>query len=79
MGVSLGKSIALTVCATLVLLCSCEKHHPGEYPEVQRNLVDLNKSSPGAEEPATSADSSPAAATPPAKPTPVEFFPTKPR
>jgi hypothetical protein len=64
----------VTVCGTLLLICSCDKHHPGEYPEVQREK--------GAERKTTEA----AAATTPAEsatssvtPTPAEFFPTKPR
>jgi hypothetical protein len=73
MGLSLGKTIALSVCATGFLLCSCDKHQLGEYPEVQRDLAEVNKNPPSAETPP------PSSATPPAKPTPVEFFPTKPR
>src|SRR5437016_5076386 len=39
MGLSLGKSIFLCLCLTVFLVCSCEKHDPGEYPEVQRDLT----------------------------------------
>jgi hypothetical protein len=71
MGLSLGKSIALCGCTSLFLICSCEKHELGEYPNVQRELPDLGKS-PAVAEP-TSASPSPAA-----KATPADFFPTKP-
>ena len=56
--------IALAV-ASLISI-SCEKHHVGELPEVQKEKVDV---AAGHE-----ADSSPA---PAAKPTPAEFFPEK--
>ena len=56
--------IALAV-ASLISI-SCEKHHVGELPEVQKEKVDL---AVGHE-----ADSS---AAPAAKPTPAEFFPEK--
>ena len=71
MGLSLGKRIAIFISATL-LVCSCEKHQPGEYPEVQRER--------GAETPAAVAtEVSATSPTPSAKPTAAEFFPTKPR
>jgi hypothetical protein len=59
-------SIALAV--TSLISISCEKHHVGELPEVQKEKVDL---AAGHE-----ADSSGAHA-PAAKPTPAEFFPEK--
>ena len=72
MGLSLGKRIAIFVSAT-VLVCSCDKHQPGEYPEVQRDK--MHESSPPA-----AAETTPVTSpTPAAKPTPAEFFPTKPR
>jgi hypothetical protein len=52
--------------AALLLSISCEKHHVGEYPEVQRDLMALaNNPKPG---------SSPGAS---ATATPVKFFPEK--
>jgi hypothetical protein len=72
MGLSLGKTIVLFVCTTVFLLCSCDKHQVGEYPEVQRELTDTSQPASVAEPPAASS-------TPAAKPTPAEFFPTKPR
>jgi hypothetical protein len=67
----LRKCIAFSACASLIIICSCEKHHVGELPEVQKERVDL-KSASEAAPPAVSP-------TPVAKPTPAEFFPTKPR
>ena len=69
----LGKSIALFVCTALFLFCSCDRHQPGELPEVQRNKLEEAKS-PAAEKAETTAVSP----SPTAKPTPAEFFPTKP-
>jgi hypothetical protein len=52
--------------AALLLSISCEKHHLGEYPEVQRDLMTLaNNPKPGPT-PAGSATA-----------TPVKFFPEK--
>jgi hypothetical protein len=73
MGLSLGKRIAIFFAAAAVV-CSCDQHKPGEYPEVQRDKIHDASPSPAAEE------SQPASSpSPPAKPTPAEFFPTKPR
>jgi len=69
----LGKSISICVCLTVFMVCSCEKHHPGEYPEVQRDLTEVKN------KPENAADSPAAAPTASAQPTPAEFFPTKPR
>jgi len=71
MGQSLGKRIAIFISST-VLVCSCEKHNVGEYPEVQRERGAEPRAEATAESTATST-------TPVAKPTPAEFFPTKPR
>jgi hypothetical protein len=50
--------------AAFLFSISCEKHHLGEYPEVQRDLMTLaNNPKPG---PAGSATA-----------TPVKFFPEK--
>jgi len=52
--------------AALLLSISCEKHHLGEYPEVQRDLMTVaHDPRPGAT-PAGSATA-----------TPVKFFPEK--
>jgi hypothetical protein len=56
----------LLIGAALLLSISCQKHHLGEYPEVQRELMTVaHDSTPGA---------SPAAS---ATATPVKFFPEK--
>jgi len=69
---SLRKCIAFSACASLIIICSCEKHHLGELPEVQTERIDVK----------STAEATPATAVPPkpaATPTPAEFFPTKPR
>jgi hypothetical protein len=71
MGSSPGKCIFLCLCAALFLVCSCDKHHLGEYPQVQRELADVLKKPDAAE-------SRLASPTPAAQPTPAQFFPTKP-
>lgn len=48
----------------IALLCSCDEHHPGEYPEVQRD-----RTAPAQEEKA--------APNATATPTPVNYFPEK--
>jgi len=52
--------------AALLLSISCEKHHLGEYPEVQRELMTV----PNNPELGPSPDASATA-------TPVKFFPEK--
>ena len=77
MGFSLGRTIALTLGATLFLICSCDKHQLGEYPAVQRD-----KTQPIPPETANVETASPtpeSTSVPAAKPTPPDFFPTKPR
>src|ERR1700694_5581434 len=56
----------------LIFCCSCEKHHLGEDPEVQKEHVIV----PG-ESDATSAATKETSTSPPVtpSPTPVEFFP----
>jgi hypothetical protein len=55
---------ALFICgAALAFICSCEKHHVGEYPEVQRDRLQETKHQAHKTQPA---------ATPSA--TPVDFF-----
>ena len=70
----LGTSIALFVCTALFLFCSCDRHQPGEMPEVQRNKLEEAKSAP-----AEKAETTATSPSPTAKPTPAEFFPTKPQ
>jgi hypothetical protein len=77
MRLSPRKCVAVSACALLVLICSCDKHHLGEMPEVQRERVDVagksDKSSGAAGERSTSSSPKPTL-------TPAEFFrATKPR
>ena len=51
---------------TLLLSISCEEHHVGEYPEVQRDRMAEAKHANRSEQDAPSASA-----------TPVEFFPEK--
>jgi hypothetical protein len=56
----------LAIGVTLLFSISCEKHHVGEYPEIQRDLtatLDQEASNPAPRGSAT--------------PTPVKFFPQK--
>jgi hypothetical protein len=69
---SLRKCIAFSACASLIIICSCEKHHVGELPEVQKERVDAKSTTEAT--PSVSASLKPVAT-----PTPAEFFPTKPR
>ena len=57
--------------AALIFCCSCEKHHLGEVPEVQKEHVDEAKG--GEENAAANKAEAVESATP--KPTPAEFFP----
>jgi hypothetical protein len=59
--------------AALIFCCSCEKHHLGEDPEVQKEHVDA--ASGGSEESSGEASEAPTSPAPSASPTPVEFFP----
>jgi hypothetical protein len=52
--------------AALLLSISCEKHHVGEYPEVQRDLMAVADNPKAGPSPAASATA-----------TPVKFFPEK--
>jgi hypothetical protein len=54
--------------AMLSLFCSCDKHHVGELPEVQKEHVDL------ADKPNESAERSTSSAESEKSPTPAEFF-----
>jgi hypothetical protein len=60
------KSSVLLTIGALILFCSCEKHHLGEYPEVQREQIDSRQAAKPAAETA-----------PEGQPTPAEFFPPK--
>jgi hypothetical protein len=52
---------------TLLLSISCEEHHLGEYPEVQRDrMAEAKQANRGEQDVA-----------PETTPTPVEFFPEK--
>jgi hypothetical protein len=58
--------------SALIFCCSCEKHHLGEDPEVQKEHVDVAGAS---EENAGETKEAPATSTPTPSPTPAEFFP----
>jgi hypothetical protein len=79
---SFGSCASLLFAASLILICSCEKHHLGEMPEVQKEHVDPTKEweemelqSGQIRIPSSAPLSQPISPTP----TPAEFFPTKPR
>jgi hypothetical protein len=69
-----GNFAAILIIAALALICSCEKHHVGEMPEVQKEHVE---GATGHEE-AASEKSIPEAPISKSTPTPAEFFPAKP-
>jgi hypothetical protein len=58
--------------AALIFFCSCEKHHLGEDPEVQKEHVDP---ATGAEENIAAPNKAEVVESPTPKPTPAEFFP----
>src|SRR5438105_2078297 len=58
--------------AALIFCCSCEKHHLGEDPEVQKEHVDV---AGGAEESSSATTETSTSSTATVSPTPVEFFP----
>jgi hypothetical protein len=66
------QTAAAVSAAALIFFCSCEKHHLGEDPEVQKEHFVV----PGeaGENSAASKEAS-ASPSPTASPTPVEFFP----
>jgi hypothetical protein len=68
----LRNCVAFSACVSLIAICSCEKHKVGEMPDVQKERTDLANQSATPETGGTSP-------TPSAKPTPADFFPTKPR
>jgi hypothetical protein len=57
---------------SVILCCSCEKHHLGEMPEVQKEHVETAGAS---EENPEATKKSAASPAPSVKPTPAEFFP----
>jgi len=58
--------------AALIFCCSCEKHHLGEDPEVQKEHVDVTSGSAEDSSASKEALASPSATV---SPTPAEFFP----
>jgi hypothetical protein len=70
----LWRCVALFAGASLIVICSCEKHHLGEFPDVQKERVDPAKkpdeSSGSSGESKVSLEKSPS-------PTPADFFPEK--
>jgi len=66
------QAAAAVSAVALIFFCSCEKHHLGEDPEVQKEHVDVpggsGENSSATEETSTSPSTT-------ASPTPVEFFP----
>jgi hypothetical protein len=56
----------------ILFCCSCEMHHLGEDPQVQREHVDLVS---GSSEDSDIVKEVPASPMPSTKPTPAEFFP----
>jgi hypothetical protein len=70
----LRETAAAISAAALIFCCSCEKHHLGEDPEVQKEHVDVAGGAEGnSAETKSPAESSAATASP----TPVDFFPEK--
>jgi hypothetical protein len=67
------RTAILLSAGALIFCCSCEEHHLGEMPEVQRERVELASGS--AEDSDVVKERSAAQPTPSAKPTPAEFFP----
>ncbi|HEX4638536.1 MAG TPA: hypothetical protein VH170_03525 [Chthoniobacterales bacterium] len=68
----LRKFVAITSTAALLLFCSCEKHHLGEAPEVQKEHVDPVQA--GGEEKSSAAEKK-GSESQSVSPTPANFFP----
>jgi len=68
----LRKAGVIFAVGAILFCCSCEMHHLGEDPEVQREHVDLVT---GSKEDSDIVKEVPASPMPSAKPTPAEFFP----
>jgi hypothetical protein len=73
----LWKCVAIFAGASLIVICSCEKHQVGEMPEVQKEHVDLAKAAVEAGVSPAPHKAADTAATTEASPTPAEFFPEK--
>jgi hypothetical protein len=72
MGEFLRNCFVFSACVSLLLVVSCEKHHLGEDPEVQKEHVVVPG---GSDENSSSAKEPSASPSATASPTPVEFFP----
>ena len=59
----------------VILICSCEKHHVGEMPDVQKEHAEGGAESKAAAGEESTVEKPP---VPKATPTPAEFFPSKP-
>jgi len=68
----LWKCVAIFAGASLVVICSCEKHPLGEMPEAQKEHLDLGEKSAEHSPSVSEPNASPAASV---SPTPAEFFP----
>jgi hypothetical protein len=68
----LRKAGVIFAVGAILFCCSCEMHHLGEDPGVQRERVDLVT---GSKEDSDIVKEVPASPMPSAKPTPAEFFP----
>jgi hypothetical protein len=66
------QTAAAVFAAALIFFCSCEKHHLGEDPEVQKEHVVVPA---GSEENSKATDETSASASATTSPTPAEFFP----
>jgi hypothetical protein len=66
------QTAAVISASALIFCCSCEKHHLGEDPEVQKEHVDTPAR---AEENFTATKEASKSQTADASPTPAEFFP----
>jgi hypothetical protein len=76
---SFGRCAAILAGVAVMVVCSCEKHHVGEIPEVQKEQVDSAKEAKEEGQKELQSGQLRIPSTPPAAPTPVEFFsPTKP-
>jgi hypothetical protein len=72
MNIGIREMAAAISAAALIFCCSCEKHHLGEDPEVQKEHVDEAK---GAEANLSAPNKAEVVETATPKPTPAEFFP----
>ena len=70
----LRETAAVVSAIAVVLCCSCEKHHLGEDPEVQKEHADV---AGGSEENSATSKGNAESPAATASPTPVNFFPEK--